>query len=217
MKVIAVDGPGGVGKTSVSRGVADQLGWAHLDTGAFYRAATVVTIVQRVDLAIEAEVLTAVTGADLGFAEGSMFVEGLNMDAAIRSDRVTAEVSRIAAYPSVRANLVDRQRRWVAEHPDGAVVEGRDIGTVVFPEAPLKVFLTARPEVRAARRAGETPHAAVSEVHQQLAVRDRADSNRQVSPLTAADDAVEVDTSDIGQDEVVRVIVDLAAERGLGA
>lgn len=213
--VIAIDGPGGVGKTSVSRGVAAALGWAHLDTGAFYRAATVVALVHRVDLAIEAEVLAAVAAADLEYSDGAMRIERIDADDAIRSDRVTSEVSRVAAYPSIRADLVERQRRWVADRLGGSVVEGRDIGTVVFPGAALKVFLTARPEVRAARRAGETPDAEVDEVHEQLVVRDRADSNRLVSPLTAAEDAVVVDTSEVDQDEVVRTVVELAFRRGL--
>ena len=213
--VVAIDGPSGVGKTSVSRGVAEHLACAHLDTGAFYRAATVVAIVNRVRLDIEAEVLAAVAAAELAFEAGSMRIGGVPMDDAIRSADVTAAVSRVAAYPSVRSVLVDRQRSWVEEHGGRAVVEGRDIGTVVFVDAPLKIFLEAREEVRAARRAGETPRAAVGDVQADLNRRDRADSSRAASPLVVAEDAVVIDTSDLDRDAVTARVIELATERGI--
>jgi len=213
--VVAIDGPSGVGKTSVSRAVAAELGCAHLDTGAFYRAATVVALVNRSDLAIEAEVLTAVSGAALDYVDGAMYVEGIPMEEAIRSGAITGAVSRVAAYPSVRQDLVARQRAWVEAAGGRAVVEGRDIGTVVFSEAPLKIFLDAREEVRAGRRAGETPASAVGEVLRDLTRRDQADSTRVASPLTRADDAVVIDTSDIDQQAVVNEVLAQAAERGI--
>jgi len=122
-------------------------------------------------------------------------------------------VSAVSAHPRVRRHIVAVQRDWVHRHGDAAVVEGRDIGTVVFPDAPVKVYLTARPEVRALRRAGDTEAAdsSVDEIAVTLAARDRADSTREASPLRPADDADIIDTSDIGIDEVVGIIVDLAA------
>lgn len=212
--VVAVDGPGGVGKTSVAREVAAALKCVHLDTGAYYRAATIVALVNRVDLSIETEVLAAVAAADLGYDDGIMTVEGVDMTAAIRSSSVTEAVSEVAAYPSVRRSLVTRQREWVAANGRRAVVEGRDIGTVVFEDSPLKIFLTARLEVRAQRRAGES-NATVAEVQQDLAHRDTKDSTRAASPLAAAEDAVVLDTSDVSLTEVIATVLALAAERGL--
>ena len=152
--VVAIDGPGGVGKTSVSRGVASALGFTHLDTGAFYRAATVLALVKRTNLDSEAEVLAAVAEAELRYERASMTIEGIEMNDAIRSDSVNATVSQVSAYPSVRRLLVAKQRAWVERAAGPVVVEGRDIGTIVFPDAPVKVYLTARPEIRAGRRAG---------------------------------------------------------------
>ncbi len=137
------------------------------------------------------------------------------MDDAIRSAEVTGAVSTVAAYPSVRSVLVDRQRSWVDEHGGRAVVEGRDIGTVVFVDAPLKIFLEAREDVRAARRAGETPKAVVGDVQADLNRRDRADSSRAASPLVAASDAVVIDTSDLDRESVTALVIALATERGI--
>ena len=141
--MVAVDGPGGVGKTTVCRAAAEVLGCAHLDTGAYYRAATVVAMLHRSDLANEAEVMRTVAAADLDYRAGRMLVEGIDMSAAIRSEAVTAQVSRVSALAGVRTLLVGRQRAWVESREGRAVVEGRDIGTVVFPSAALKVYLTA--------------------------------------------------------------------------
>ena len=213
--VVAVDGPGGAGKTTVSRAVGDALGFAHLDTGAFYRAATLVAMVHRLDLDNEAEVMAAVAGADLGYEDGVMSVEAIDVSGAIRSEAVTAEVGGVSALAGLRTLLVRRQRDWVLSRGGGTVVEGRDIGTVVFPAAPLKVYLTARPEVRAARRAGQLPER-VGAVQARLARRDRIDSTRRASPLARAVDAVEIDTSDFGIAEVVNRILRLCTERGIG-
>ena len=212
--VIAIDGPSGVGKTSVSRTVARRLSTAHLDTGAFYRIAAIVAIVSRIDIRIEADVLSVVARAAFDYSDGVMSLEGIDMSAAIRSDVVTQMASQIAVFPSIRSVLVRRQRDWVARHDGRAVVEGRDIGTVVFPEAPLKVYLTARPDVRAARRAGESA-LPVAEVQGDLAQRDTTDSMRSASPLAAADDAVVLDTSDVAEEDVIDQVLDLARDRGL--
>jgi len=210
--VIAVDGPGGVGKTSVSKGVADRLGFGHLDTGAFYRAATIVVLVNRVNVADEAAVAEVVANASFDYLDEVMTLEGIDVSEAIRSEVVTDAVSGVAALPRVRSVLVHHQRHWVVKHDCHAVVEGRDIGTVVFPDSPLKIYLTARPEVRAARRAKQGGEDARS-VRDDLARRDRIDSTRAVSPLSVADDAVEMDTSDLSLEEVIDVVMRLAAER----
>ncbi len=212
--ILAVDGPSGVGKTSVSRGVAAKLGWDHLDTGAYYRAATIAVLVRRIEVADHDRVASAVIDARMRYVDGRMFLEGIDMSEAIRTDTVNRYVSLVAANPRVRRALVEQQRAWALDR-DGAVVEGRDIGTAVFPSAPLKIYLTARAEIRAARRAGETDPAAIERIAAELARRDAIDSTRDVSPLEAAADAVIVDTSDLSQDEVIAEIVRLAADRGL--
>ncbi|MDE0170314.1 MAG: (d)CMP kinase [bacterium] len=212
--VIAVDGPGGVGKTTVSRAVAEALGCRHLDTGAFYRAATVLAMLHHLDLSNEAAVMGVIAGTGIEYDDGRIFVEGIDMSKAIRTSAVTARVSRLSTLPGVRMLLVRRQREWLAGRGHRAVVEGRDIGTVVFPQAPLKVFLMARPEVRAFRRAGQQA-IPVSAARQRLARRDHLDSTRNTSPLVAADDAIVIDTSDIDFRSVVEEILQLAAERGI--
>lgn len=209
--IIAIDGPGGSGKTTVSRTVATRLGLAHLDTGAFYRAATLAVLRRGAEMNDD-EIVSMVAGLELDYDEGVMRMDGEDVSEAIRSDAVTAHVSRVSAIRYVRTLMVDRQRAWVAQHGNDAVVEGRDIGTVVFPDAEVKVFLTARPEIRAARRAGETD-GNVSDVVEDLARRDGHDSQRTVSPLTAADDAVAVDTSDLSIDAVVDLVVELSRRR----
>jgi len=213
--VIAVDGPGGVGKTTACRAVAETLGWSHLDTGSFYRAATVVAMLQRLDLANEAEVMRAVAAVELDYRAGRMLVEGIDMSGAIRSEAVTSQVSGVSALAGVRTLLVARQRSWVESRGGRAVVEGRDIGTAVFPSAPLKVYLTAHPAVRAVRRAGEAS-AGLEAVREGLARRDHQDSTRLVSPLARATDAIEIDTSHISVADVVNKVLDMCTERGLG-
>ena len=213
--VVAVDGPGGVGKTTVSREVAAALGCSHLDTGAFYRAATVISMLHRLDLSNEADVMAAIAAADLDYEDGVMLVEGIDMSRAIRTEAVTAEVSGVSTLAGLRLLLVRQQREWLVSRGGRAVVEGRDIGTVVFPAAPLKVFLTARPEVRAVRRAGQAS-TAVAAVREELARRDRIDSTRRASPLARAEDATVIDTSDIGADAVVNEVLRLCTERGIG-
>lgn len=206
--IIAIDGPGGSGKTTVARTVAERLGLAHLDTGAFYRTATLAVLRSDGDLSDE-EIVAVMGAADMEYRHGAMLLNDDDVSDEIRSEEVTAEVSRVSAIPDVRTLMVEHQRAWVAANGGSAVVEGRDIGTVVFPDADVKVFLTARPEVRAARRAGETD-ATVGDVREDLARRDRYDSQRPVSPLTAATDAVEIDTSDLAIETVVDLVVALS-------
>lgn len=212
--IVTVDGPSGTGKSTVSRAVASLLALPHLDTGAFYRAATLAVIRAGVD-PDEADAVAAVVGAIvLDQEDGVMSLDGEDVSSEIRGPDVTADVSRVAANPEVRRTLVSHQRRWVARHGARAVVEGRDIGSVVFPDATVKVFLDARPEVRARRRAGETgaDHATVLE---DLGRRDRFDSSRTASPLTVPEGAVVVDTSDLGFDEVVARVVELVSARSV--
>ena len=211
--VIAVDGPGGSGKSTVSRAVAGRLGWRHLDTGAYYRAATVAVLESGVDPADAEAALAGLDGHRFDQVAGTMLLDGRDISAEIRSVEVTAAVSLVAAHPSVRARMVELQRDWVSEH-GGAVVEGRDIGTVVFPDAPVKVFLTADPAERARRRAGETA-TAIHGVAEALRRRDHLDSTREASPLRPADDALVIDTTDMSVDEVVDHITSAATTAGI--
>jgi 3-phosphoshikimate 1-carboxyvinyltransferase len=212
--VVAIDGPGGAGKTTVSRGVATKLDLPHLDTGAFYRAAALAVLRSAIDLDDSEAVAEIVRNAEFDYRAGAMLLAGEDVNDAIRSPAVTSVASKVSAIPEVREVLVARQQAWVEQHGGAAVVEGRDIGTVVFPQAPVKVFLTARSEIRAARRAGELPGSTESleGIAEELERRDHRDSTRQASPLHPASDAIELDTSDLPIDEVITRIVQLVSE-----
>ena len=210
--IIAVDGPGGSGKSTVSRKLAQRLGWLHLDTGAFYRAATLAVLRAGVDSAVDREVVHTVSVRTFVQEEGRMYLDGEDVSIDIRSPEVTLSVSAIAALPEVRRVMVSHQRAWVAEHGRDVVVEGRDIGTVVFPEADLKIWLSASAEERARRRAlqtGEDPAVVMKELDR----RDRADSGRKVSPLTPAEDAIHLDTTGMTVNEVVDRIMALIDQK----
>jgi cytidylate kinase len=209
--VIAIDGPSGVGKSTVSRAVAATLGLAYLDTGATYRAATLAVLHAGVDVYDEAAVLNELQRHSIDYDDRGVILDAESVAIEVRSDAVTANVSVVSAHPLVRSEIVDIQRKWVEHHEGAAVVEGRDIGTVVFPTASTKVFLTASPEVRAQRRAGdaEAGGRSVSDIAADLAARDEADSTRKASPLRAADDAVVIDTGDLTIDQVVETIITL--------
>lgn len=206
--VVAIDGPGGVGKSTVSRRVAEALDATHVDTGAFYRAATLVVLEAGADPSVEAEVVEAVDGVAVDQTEGRTTVDGRDVSREIRSDEVTDAVSHVSAHPVLRRLMVDTQRRCVGRDGKRAVVEGRDIGTVVFPDADVKVYLDADPAVRAARRSGELGGDA-SLVQAALTRRDELDSTRPSSPLAMADDAVLVDTTDLDVDAVVAEVMSL--------
>jgi cytidylate kinase len=213
---IALDGPSGTGKSSVARAVASRLGAAYLDTGAMYRAATVAVLDAGVDPE-DAEAVAATVAAariEVGTAADTELVQVDDVDVAvrIRGAEVTRAVSAVSAVPSVRRRLVDQQRALV-EAADAVVVEGRDIGTVVLPDATLKVYLTAAPEARAQRRAaqlGLTTPDEVAELAADLRRRDAYDSGRADSPLRPAEDAVIVDSTDLDREGVVDRVVELA-------
>jgi cytidylate kinase len=214
--VVTVDGPAGVGKSSVARAVAAALGVPHLDTGAFYRAVTLAVVRSGVDPADGAAALAVAATARLDYADGVMLLDGEPVTEAVRAPEVVALVSAVSAFPEVRRVVVDRQREWVSRRGGRAVVEGRDIGTVVFPAAPVKVYLVADAAERARRRARDPEAAgqAVEDIERQLRARDHADSTREASPLRPAEDAVTIDTTTLTLEEVVAVVLGLVAEAG---
>lgn len=207
--IVAIDGPSGVGKSTVSRAVADRLGSIYLDTGATYRAATLAVLQAGSDIACEDDILAELEKHSIDYTEAGVTLDGEPVALDVRSDAVTGSVSEVSAHPRVRALLVDVQRSWVEERSRSAVVEGRDIGTVVFPDAPVKVYLTASPLVRAERRArdAEAKGRSIEEIAAAIEVRDHADSTRETSPLRPANDATVIDTSDLTINKVVDRIV----------
>ena len=240
LRVIAIDGPAASGKSSTASLVARRLGWAHLDSGALYRAITLAVLdnlgetaggkareggkgkgetwgAQQIIALAEGLPVRLVLVGDVFRPE----VAGVDVAQAIRTQRVTQRVSEIAAIPEVRHWVNVQQREAVQGHPRGVVVDGRDIGTVVFPDAPLKVFLTASPEERARRRLAERRGGAGSggggaELRQEaevLEARDRADSTRAVAPLRTAADAVVLDTTRLSLEQQVQAVVALARTR----
>jgi CMP/dCMP kinase len=206
--LITIDGPAGTGKSTVSRRAAIALEIPHLDTGAFYRAATLAALERDIDLEDEGEVCQVVASIFMDQVDGNMFVDGADVSEAIRLPEVSNSVSVVSAHPRVRSALVDHQRAWVELHGGSAVVEGRDTGSVVFPEANLKVYLDASPEIRARRRSGETGEA-VEVVLGDLARRDHLDSSRPASPLSVPKDGITIDTTDLTVSQVVDAIVAL--------
>ena len=199
--VIAIDGPAGAGKSTVGRALADRLGLEYLDTGAMYRAVTFAALRRGLDPSDADDVAEVSEALDLVVDDQGVTVDGIDATVEIRGREVTSAVSAVAANSRVRAELVRRQREWVAER-GGGVVEGRDIGSVVFPDAALKLYITASPRVRAERRVAEIG-GHVDEVEASIIERDRKDSTRADSPLHATSDAVIVDTSGLTIDEVV--------------
>lgn len=218
--IVAIDGPSGTGKSSTSKAVAAKLGLSYLDTGAQYRAITWWMISNGVDVQDAAAVANAsakpaiVSGTDP--AAPTITVDGADASGPIRTQEVTAKVSAVSAVAEVRARITELQREIAAAAEGGIVVEGRDIGTTVLPDADLKVFLTASPEARAARRSGElkgSQAAGLAATKDALVKRDAADSSRKTSPLAKADDAVEVDTTELTLQQVIECVVTLVEEK----
>ena len=211
LRVVAIDGPAGSGKSTVARRVADRLSLDYLDTGAMYRAVAFEAIRRGIDPDDTPAVAELARQLDLTVGEKVM-VNGADATVEIRGPEVTRAVSTVAANPDVRHEMVLRQREW-AESRGGGVVEGRDIGTVVFPSAPLKVYLTASEEARAVRRGNEMLERDYGRVAADMARRDRLDSTRAASPLSKADDAVALDTTGLDTEQVVTRVLQLVAER----
>ena len=211
MVIIAIDGPAGAGKSTVGRAVAARLGLEYLDTGAMYRAVTFAALRRGIDPADDDDVAALAAEVDIRVempVDGpSVTVDGVDATVEIRGREVTAAVSAVAANGRVRAELVRRQRSWAAAR-GGGVVEGRDIGSVVFPDATLKLFVTASPRVRAERRVAENG-GDVDEVEASIIERDRKDSTRADSPLIESSGAVVVDTTGLSIDEVVERVLEL--------
>jgi len=217
MQVIAIDGPAGSGKSTVARAVAERLGLDYLDTGAMYRAVAFAAMRRGIDPEDSEPVARLAQAMELDVG-ARVCVEGVDATIEIRSPEVTRAVSVVAANLDVRHEMVQRQREWANAH-HGGVVEGRDIGTVVFPEAAIKVYLTADDSERAGRRSKEMLDMHYDKVAADIARRDHADSTRTTSPLSIADDAVLVDTTGRNVDEVVDevlVLVEQAAGQGRG-
>jgi cytidylate kinase len=205
VRVIAIDGPAGSGKSTIARRLATRLGLEYLDTGAMYRAVTFATLRRGLDPGDAADVARIVGDIELEVGAERVTVDGVDATIEIRGPEVTRAVSLVAANVDVRSEMVRRQRAWATER-GGGVLEGRDIGTVVFPTAELKVYLTARPEVRAERRSQEVADLSYEAVASDLARRDALDQSRVASPLAEAADALMVDTSDLTVDEVVEAL-----------
>jgi cytidylate kinase len=213
---IAIDGPSGAGKGTVARAVADQLGYRHIDTGAMYRALAWKAQRDGVDLADEAAVAALGERAAFNLENGQIEIDGHDVRSAIRTPEIDKAATVVARHPAVRHVLVARQRAF--GNGGGVVMEGRDIGTVVFPDADVKLYLDASPEERARRRAADPAHAAsknaqLSEVATALAERDKSDSTRAVSPLAVAADAVVIDTTGVPIEEVIARVLGLVRSR----
>jgi cytidylate kinase len=210
VKVIAIDGPAGSGKSTVARGLARQLGLEYLDTGAMYRAITFAALRRGVDPGDAEPTAEIARTVDLDVSTEGVWVDGVDATIEIRGPEVSRAVSLVAGNPAVRAELVRRQREW-ANQRGGGVLEGRDIGTVVFPDAELKVYLTARPDVRAERRAAEITELDYETVAADMARRDAIDQGRTDSPLRQADDAVEIDTSELTVDQIIHELAGMVS------
>jgi cytidylate kinase len=219
VRLVAIDGPSGAGKSTVARGVARELGLDVLDTGAMYRAVTLAVLDRGQDPSDERG-CADVARSSMIILGDRVVLDGRDVTEEIRTPEVTAMVSTVSAHPAVRSILVERQRDWASER-GGGVVEGRDIGTVVFPDATIKVFLTASDTERARRRQRDEVAAArdvdVERVREDLDRRDQLDSQRAASPLQAAPDALRVDTTRRSAEEIVTEVVDAFAAATAGA
>lgn len=202
MRVIAIDGPAGSGKSTVARALARRLGLSYLDTGAMYRSVAFAALQRNIDPDDAEQIAELVQSLDIVVEDARVLVDSVDATIEIRGPEVTRAVSAVAANPAVRDKLREHQRAWAAER-GGGVMEGRDIGTVVFPDATLKVYLTAAAEVRAARRSAEVEALDYETVAADIARRDALDSERDHDPLRTAQDALVIDTTGLAVDEIV--------------
>jgi cytidylate kinase len=213
--IIAIDGPSGAGKGTVARGVSAALGYRHVDSGAMYRAVGWKALEDGVPVDDEAAVAALASASKIDVAPERVTIDGIDVTRAIRTPEIDRAATAVARLPSVRAVLVDRQRRMGSG--GGIVMEGRDIGTVVFPDADVKIYLDATPEERARRRAADPAHsggpAAISDVESALSARDELDRTRVTSPLKVADDAVRVETTGKTIDQVVDEVLEVVRAR----
>ncbi len=216
--IVAIDGPSGAGKGTVSRAVATALGCPHIDTGAMYRALAWKALAAGVDLSDESAVAALGERAAFDLEDGRVAIDGHDVAAAIRTPDIDVAAARVARYAAVRRALVAKQRAY-GERGGGIVMEGRDIGTVVFPSADVKVYLDASPDERARRRAQDPAHASrggpVADVATALAQRDHQDRTRDASPLAQAPDAVYIDTTDVTIEEVVERVLAVVRKAAL--
>ena len=216
-QVIAIDGPAGAGKGTAAAWVAERLGWRLLDSGALYRVVALTALRRDADLA-QGDALAAIArNLDIAFCAGTVTVDGTDETFAIRKPEVDAAASKVAASPTVRAALLDVQRDF--REPPGLVADGRDMGTVVFPDARLKVFLTASAEERARRRYRQLkdcdPNVSLRALFEAIEERDRRDSSRAVSPLVPAPDAMAIDSTAMSIGDVAGTVLALARKRGM--
>ena len=209
MIVVAIDGPAGAGKSTIAKALAIKLGVRYLDTGAMYRAVTFAAMESGIDLGIECDIARLARDCTMELNDDTIIVNGRDVTQAIRGPEVTSAVSSVAMNSQVRTELRERQRKWIADH-SGGVVEGRDIGSVVFPDATLKVYLTATPLVRAQRRVAQSG-GNVDEIALAIAIRDAQDSSRDDSPLVRTSDAITIDTSSRSIQEVVNELEQIIA------
>ncbi|KRO18282.1 cytidylate kinase [Lacticaseibacillus saniviri JCM 17471 = DSM 24301] len=216
---IAIDGPASAGKSTIAKLVAKQLGFIYCDTGAMYRAVTLLAIQRDIDFGDEAKIMTALQNAEITFKPGEtdqlVFLNGEDISLAIRQPDVTNNVSQVSAHPRVREAMVAKQRAIASQN--NIVMDGRDIGTTVLPNAELKIFMVASVEERARRRFAENQRKGIetplATLVQEIEARDQKDTTREVSPLRQADDAIRIDTTALSIDQVVAKILDLAADR----
>lgn len=215
--IIAIDGPSGAGKGTIARSLAARLGYRHIDTGAMYRAVAWKAVHDRTDLSDEQAVASLAGAARIEVGDGVVRIDGHDVGQAIRTAEIDAAAAAVARQPGVRQILIDQQREMGSG--GGVVMEGRDIGTVVFPAAEVKIFLDATPEERARRRAHDPAHAAgkgtaaVSDVASALAARDQSDRTRAASPLALAADAITIDTTGMPIDDVVDRVLEIVDQR----